>query len=72
MAAAEVDRVFGDPPTPVIVECFTRVRVHIKPWEVAARDIQADPVAALNSRSARPASADIEVTGTSATRDGEI
>src|SRR5689334_5581223 len=42
----EVNRVLGDPPAAVVVERLAGIGVHIEARKVAARDVEADAVAA--------------------------
>src|SRR5215510_11462217 len=48
-----IDRVLGDSPAPVVVQRFARVWIHVKAREIAARNIQADTVAALEDKRRR-------------------
>ena len=50
---SKVDGVFGDPPAPIVVERFAGIRIYVKPWEVAAGDVHAYAVAALEHQRRR-------------------
>src|SRR5215813_5304284 len=53
MQRIAVNAVLRDLPTSIVIEWLSRVWVHVKPREIAARNVEADPVAALKNQRCR-------------------